>query len=167
MTRLGGPPSPALRWTVTVLFLAGVLYPLAAFFVDHERFMRAIEGRSDWLLVYMTGVSVLLWVLVWRLRPRAYPGGRRPASDGATTARDPDEPVTVLASSDPGLLGVAKSLLEEAGIPFAALNEQTQDLIGVGRVGGFNVAIGPVQIQVEGARAEEALELLSGLRIED
>ena len=116
---------------------------------------------------------MLLWVLVWRLRPRAYPGthvsgagARRPAPDGATTSLDPDEPVTVLASSDPGLLGVAKSLLEEAGIPFAAINEQTQDLIGVGRVGGFNVAIGPVRIQVERARADEARELLRELRRE-
>lgn len=81
-------------------------------------------------------------------------------------AEPPPEPsfqkaTTVLETSDQALLLVAKGLLESAGIPFSAVGERAQDLFGFGRIGaGFNVAVGPVRIQVPEENAEEALALL-------
>ena len=66
-------------------------------------------------------------------------------------------------NGDPGLVGVAESLLEEADIEFIALNEDVQDVIGLGRVGGLNVATGPVRLQVAAARAADARALLKDL----
>lgn len=64
--------------------------------------------------------------------------------------------VTVLASSDPSQLLVAKSLLEAEGIP-CCLHE----IMGVGRAAaGPDVAIGPVQLQVRPGDVERARELL-------
>ena len=87
------------------------------------------------------------------------------------TAPEPAEPdqaewvdlVTVLASSDPALLAVAKSLLEADGIPFTAQGEGLQDLFGLGRVGGFNAVTGPVELQVPRASAEAARRLRAEL----
>ncbi len=73
--------------------------------------------------------------------------------------------VTVLATGDPALLAVAKSLLEDAGIDFFAKGEGVQDLFAWGRFGtGFNPIIGPVQLQVAADDAEEARERLKHLQ---
>jgi putative signal transducing protein len=72
-------------------------------------------------------------------------------------------PVTVLETSDQGLIAVAKSLLEEADIPFFAKGEGIQDLIGGGRIGAFNILAGPIQLQVSADDADEARELLKTL----
>ncbi len=73
-------------------------------------------------------------------------------------------PITVLESGDPGLLAVAKSLLESAGIQYFAKGEGVQDLFAVGSVGtGFNPFTGPVQLQVAADEAEEAKALLRDL----
>jgi hypothetical protein len=90
------------------------------------------------------------------LPARPPPADRRQHSDGL---------VTVLETSDPGLVGVAESLLEEADIEFIALNEDVQDVIGLGRVGGLNVAAGPVRLQVAGERAADARALLKDLEV--
>lgn len=73
------------------------------------------------------------------------------------------EPVTVLATGDPALLAVAKSLLEEADIDFFAKGEAIQDLVGLGRLAGFNPAVGPVELQVAPEHADEARALLREL----
>jgi len=73
------------------------------------------------------------------------------------------EPVTVLATGDLALLAVAKSLLEEADIPFFAKGEAVQDLFGLGRLAGFNPAVGPVELQVSAENADEARALLRDL----
>jgi hypothetical protein len=74
---------------------------------------------------------------------------------------EPGDLVTVLETSDPALLLVAKSLLEGAAIPFCAVGERAQDLFGLGRIGaGFNVIVGPVQLQVPEKHEDEALELI-------
>jgi hypothetical protein len=73
------------------------------------------------------------------------------------------EPVTVLETSDPALLAVAKSLLEEAGIPFYAKGEGLQDLFALGRLTGVNPVSGPVEIQVSAEDAAEARALLIDL----
>lgn len=71
-----------------------------------------------------------------------------------------DEPVTVLETSDPALLAVAKSLLDEAEIPYFAKGEGIQDLFGVGRLAGFNPITGPVELQVSADDATEAQSVL-------
>jgi hypothetical protein len=85
---------------------------------------------------------------------------RLPAADLA-----PDDPfVTVLETGDPGLLALARSLLEAEGIPSLFLGEGLQSLFGAGTLGaGFNIAVGPVHIQVPTSQAERAWELLEGL----
>ena len=74
---------------------------------------------------------------------------------------DPLDLVTVFASGNPVLIATAKLALEAADIRFLTKGEGIQDLIGLGRLfGGFNLATGPVQIQVERrdeAQAKEAL----------
>jgi hypothetical protein len=78
--------------------------------------------------------------------------------------RDDLELVTVLASGDPGLMAVAKSLLRSADIPFLVQGEGLQDLFGVGRIGsGFNVVTGPARLQVGADDADDAREVLAGL----
>jgi hypothetical protein len=68
--------------------------------------------------------------------------------------------VTVLRTSDLATTKVVKSLLEAEGIPCLLQGEGLQDLWGLGRAGtGFNVAAGPVQVQVRPQDAAVALEL--------
>jgi hypothetical protein len=62
-----------------------------------------------------------------------------------------NEPVTVLETADPAILAVAKSLLEDAGIPFFAKGEGIQSLFGYA-----NPVIGPIELQVSPEDAAEA-----------
>jgi hypothetical protein len=72
--------------------------------------------------------------------------------------------VTVVESGAPGLIMIAKSLLENAGIRYFAKGETVQNLFGDGTFGaGFNPLTDPAQIQVSKADLEEALELLKDL----
>ena len=73
--------------------------------------------------------------------------------------------VTVFETGDPGLVALAKSLLESEGIEFAAKGDALQDILGLGRFpGGTNLVAGPVAFQVLAADAERAKSLLSDLR---
>ena len=80
---------------------------------------------------------------------------------------DPVEPpsaelVTVLETGDPGLIAVAKSVFDGAGIPYIARNERLQNLFGWGTIGtGYNVAMGPILLQVLPQDAEAARQLLA------
>ena len=75
--------------------------------------------------------------------------------------KEPDGLVTVLESSDPARLLVAKSLLEDAEIPYLAKGEGVQDLFAWGRFGtGFSLIAGAVRLQVSVDDAEEAKALL-------
>jgi hypothetical protein len=76
-------------------------------------------------------------------------------------AESPLDLVTVFATGNPVLIASAKLALEAAGIRFLTKGEGIQDLIGLGRLfGGYNLATGPVQIQVERRDAANALEAL-------
>ena len=73
------------------------------------------------------------------------------------------ELVTVL-SGEPMEIKVAMSVLEGAGIRCYAKGEGLQDLFGFGRIGtGFNLLVGPVQLQVAKEEAEQAVILLKEL----
>lgn len=80
------------------------------------------------------------------------------------TRDDSAGPVTVLETSDPGLIAVAKSLLEEADIPWFAKGEALQDLFGGGRIGSFNLVTGPIQLQVPADAADDARDVLKELQ---
>ena len=76
----------------------------------------------------------------------------------------PAELVTVLICADAGRIAVAKSLLQSAGIKFVVLNEEMQDLVGMGRIPfGINQVIGPAEFQVDREDAADAKALLKDL----
>ena len=52
-----------------------------------------------------------------------------------------------------------EALLNSAGIEYFLLNARVQSLIGAGEIGGYNVATGPIEIQV----AEENVEIVKDL----
>ncbi|MEW5764033.1 MAG: putative signal transducing protein [Acidobacteriota bacterium] len=85
---------------------------------------------------------------------------------GPPSGRDPGAPlilVTVLTAADPLRLGLAKTLLSDAGVPFVVRNEGVQGLFGAGELGGFNVLVGPVEVQVKEKDADFAREVLGEL----
>ena len=93
--------------------------------------------------------------LVDQLPPRPK-RGRQP--------RLPDPFVTVLASGDPGLMAIAKSLLHSAEIPFMVQGEGVQELFGAGCLGtGYNLITGPAKLLVDAGDADEVRELLADL----
>ncbi len=74
------------------------------------------------------------------------------------------ELITVLETSDAGIIMIAKSLLEENNIRYYAKGEVSQHLFGGGNFGtGFNPLTGPVQLQVGKDNSGEALLLLKDL----
>ena len=69
--------------------------------------------------------------------------------------------VPVLRSGNSVELAIAKSLLEQADIPYYAQGEALQDLFGLGCMGsGFNPLVGPVALQVDAVHLAEARQLL-------
>ena len=73
------------------------------------------------------------------------------------------ELVTIFESSERGIIALAKSILEDAGIKYFPKGEGLQDLFGFGRVGGYNILVGPVEIQVRKDDEEVAKEILGEL----
>jgi hypothetical protein len=72
--------------------------------------------------------------------------------------------VTIFETGDAAAIALVKSLLDSAGIEFAAKGENIQDLFGVGRFpGGVNLVTGPVAFQVRPEDAAKAKSLLSDL----
>ncbi len=75
-------------------------------------------------------------------------------------ARNDIELVNVFDSANPGLLALAKSLLEGAGIEYLAVGENA------GAVFSGNPFLGKVRLDVAKDRAEEATALLAELQDE-
>lgn len=76
--------------------------------------------------------------------------------------------VTVFATGNPALIAVAKVILRSAGIPFLTKGEGVQDLIGLGRLfHGLNLATGPMVLQVLLEDADDAKDLLKGIRVHE
>ena len=71
------------------------------------------------------------------------------------------ELVTVFDSTNPALIGIAKTVLESASIEFLAMGEDAA------RVFSGNPFLGHVRLQVEKNRAEEAEALLSEISESD
>ena len=72
--------------------------------------------------------------------------------------------VTVFATSDPGLMPIAKSLLQSAQIPFVVEGDAIQDLFGIGRMGAYNPITGPAALKVAPQDAGDARAVLADLR---
>jgi hypothetical protein len=76
--------------------------------------------------------------------------------------------ITVFSTGNHGLIALAKSVLDDVGIRYYAKNESTEDLIGLGVFGtGFNIAIGPIELQVFEENVEEAKKLLKDITEEN
>ena len=73
------------------------------------------------------------------------------------------ELVSIFATGDPGVIAVAKSLLEGEEIDYLIRGEGLQDLFGAGRMGGFSYAMGPAEFWVRADDADRARELLDEL----
>jgi hypothetical protein len=71
--------------------------------------------------------------------------------------------VPILRTGDPGLIPLAKSLLEGEGIEYLVRGEDLQDLFGAGRIGGYNYVTGPAEFWVNTEDAERARTLLDAL----
>jgi hypothetical protein len=66
------------------------------------------------------------------------------------------ELVVVLRTADEGLTILAKSILDAEEIPYVLKGQAVQDILGLGRLGGFNYATGPVVFLVHEDDAESA-----------
>lgn len=72
--------------------------------------------------------------------------------------------VPIFEAANMAQLAVAKAILEGAAIIYNVKNEHLQNLWGLGSMGtGFNPMTGPIIIEVDSERADEAKLLLSDL----
>ena len=77
-------------------------------------------------------------------------------------AEEPDmQLVKVWAGTNPAVLPLVESLLDEAEIEFMKKGESIQDLFAGGRLLGLNPVVGPVEFWVRSESAAQALELLA------
>ena len=71
---------------------------------------------------------------------------------------------SVFTTGDPGVIAVAKSLLDAEGIEYLVRAEGLQDLFGWGRLGaGYTILAGPAEFVVREDDAARARELLADL----
>jgi hypothetical protein len=90
--------------------------------------------------------------------PEAHRAGGR---DSARREPRPDvELVRVFATGDPGLVALAKSLLQSASIEFMVRGEGIQNLFGIGSLSLVNPFTGLVEFLVAAEDADDARRLL-------
>lgn len=81
--------------------------------------------------------------------------------------RDHSPPVTVLSTADLAELAVAKSLLEEAGIPHAVWNERAIEVFPGSNAGSvLRDRHGNAELQVPATLVEQARQILEQLEID-
>jgi hypothetical protein len=81
----------------------------------------------------------------------------------APSAAEPEiELVKIYEGGDAAVLPVVESVLRDSGIEFLTRGEALQDLFALGRFGGLNNAIGPVEFWVRAEDEAAARELLAG-----
>ena len=69
----------------------------------------------------------------------------------------PDAQLTVvLRTADEGLTMLAKSILDAENINYIVKGQGVQDILGLGRLGGFNYVTGPVEFLVHKDDADSA-----------
>jgi hypothetical protein len=77
------------------------------------------------------------------------------------------ELVCVLATGNPALIAIAKSLLDGDQIDYFVKGDALQDLFGLGRVTNYSFAMGPPEFWVRTDDAERARVLLADLAAAD
>ena len=78
---------------------------------------------------------------------------------------DHENLVTVFETGNEAIVGLVKSMLDEAKIRYLAQGEGVQDLFGVGVIGtGFNPITGPVVFKVMPEDVNYAKELLKDVK---
>jgi hypothetical protein len=70
---------------------------------------------------------------------------------------------TVYATGDPTLVALVKALLEDGEIEYFTKGYEMQDIMGAGRIGGFNYLSGPVEFVVAAKDVPKAREILAHL----
>ena len=81
--------------------------------------------------------------------------------DSSETAGGDLELVSVLQTADEGLAALVKSIFDADNIRYFVKGEGVQDLLGWGRIGGFNYVVGPVEFLVRQDDADRARALLT------
>ena len=76
------------------------------------------------------------------------------------------ELAVALRSDNPVLIGFAKELLKSNSIDFMVRNEEIQNIIGIGSIGGYNPITGPIELLVREEDRSIALDLLRDLTSE-
>jgi Putative prokaryotic signal transducing protein len=88
----------------------------------------------------------------------ATPAAESPASSEALEGEI--KMICVLRTADEGLASLVKSMFDGDGIRYVVRGEGLQDLLGWGRVGGFNYIVGPAEFLVHQDDADRARTLL-------
>lgn len=81
--------------------------------------------------------------------------------DSSEAAAGDLELVSVLQTADEGLAALVKSIFDADNIRYFVKGEGVQDLLGWGRIGGFNYVVGPVEFLVRQDDADRARALLT------
>lgn len=75
------------------------------------------------------------------------------------------ELVTVYETGNVAIVAIVKSLLDDGNIQYCVQGEHLQNLSAVGSIGfGYNVVVGPIQIQVDKSDVNLATELLKNVQ---
>ena len=69
--------------------------------------------------------------------------------------------ITVYRPKDRADYLVIGSLLDSEKIEYLALNAGVQNLFGAGEIGGFNIAAGPIKIQVAEENVDKVKKLIN------
>ncbi len=86
-----------------------------------------------------------------------------PVEDPPVVQHEARETVVVFSTGSAPLLSLAESLLRSGGIEYISRGSGLQDLLGAGRLGGFNPIAGPAELIVDAEFTDEAHALLSDL----
>ncbi|MFA6027270.1 MAG: DUF2007 domain-containing protein [Ignavibacteriaceae bacterium] len=79
--------------------------------------------------------------------------------------KDNSKLVTVYETGNIALIAVIKSLLDDANIKYFVKGENLQNLTAAGSIGiGYNMVVGPMEVQVEGKNKTLAVQLLKNVK---
>lgn len=90
----------------------------------------------------------------------------------ATDTHEADETadlklVTVFSTADSSMASLAATCLESEDIPCMIRNQDMQNMLGLGTIGGMNALLGPIELLVPGEYAGSAVEVLKGWQLPD
>ena len=148
----------ALRSQGYVIFVLGLVASAPGLSAEHTLFERNFLSVVGGAL--MIGGAVLVLWASWRKTDS--PSQLDPTRTDEWPSRT-EQLVTVCLPTSVAEHIFVESVLREHDIPFVTQNAYSQNLIGIGQLGGVNVAIGPPEIQVSAADAPQAEAVLRTL----